>query len=149
MRDNICESFLNEENSNDNLNSYNLCGVIHYNSSYNSKSGHYTSTCLCNEDWYHFNDSFISKEKDITNFYGGEILLFYENSNASLKFQYKNKLKFCKINYKMTLEDIKKKIYYNIKNNVKFILNSKVLDQKIKIKFLDFGDDDIILIIPD
>ena len=83
---NTIESFSNEENSIDNLNRYNLCGVIHYNSSYKSKSGYYTSTCHCDEDLHHFNDSFISEEKDITNFYCGEILFFSENCNESFKF---------------------------------------------------------------
>ena len=59
---------------------FNLCGVIFFHcSSYYSKYNHYTASCLCDKDWYHFNDSYVEIDSHPAS-YKGEIILFYEQS---------------------------------------------------------------------
>ena len=55
---------------------YKNTGVIYY-SKLDIKSGHYTASCLCDDDWYFFNDIYIRKS-DNENIYGNEIILIYE-----------------------------------------------------------------------
>lgn len=55
---------------------YKLSGIIHYGSD-TSDYGHYTATCKVGNDWYFFNDSFISKEEKKEEFYKNVIILFY------------------------------------------------------------------------
>ena len=54
---------------------YRLNSVI-YHSNFGEHTGHYTASCLCNKEWYHFNDSHYKKE-GIEPQKGNEIILFY------------------------------------------------------------------------
>ena len=132
-----------ESEFDDNKNEYSLCNIIHYNSSYNSKSGHYTATCLCDDDWYHFNDSFISEENEISDFYNREIILFYEKRYIDLRFFYNNQNIIYKTDINDTLNDIKKK-YFRQNKTSNFYINGKLLDQTKKIKYFLFDPNHII-----
>ena len=132
-----------ESEFDDNKNEYSLCNIIHYNSSYNSKSGHYTATCLCDDDWYHFNDSFISEENEISDFYNREIILFYEKRYIDLRFFHNNQNIIYKTDINDTLNDIKKK-YFRQNKTSNFYINGKLLDQTKKIKYFLFDPNHII-----
>jgi ubiquitin C-terminal hydrolase len=56
---------------------YSLSGVIHY-ISFGKKLGHYTASCQCDDGWYYFDDSRVTK---VQNLYPNEIILFYENKS--------------------------------------------------------------------
>ena len=57
---------------------YLITGVIHY-SKFAKKEGHYTASCLYDDDiWYHFNDSIVTKEEE-PNSYKNPIILIYKN----------------------------------------------------------------------
>ena len=66
---------------------YNNTGIIYY-SRLGKKAGHYTASCLCDNDdsWYHFNDSVVTKEEKNRNAYQKPIILIYEKKNKKLKF---------------------------------------------------------------
>ena len=40
-------------------------------------TGHYTASCKCDNDWYHFNDSYVKKEENREK-YLKPIILIYE-----------------------------------------------------------------------
>ena len=72
----ICSTSKNTEAKNN----FNLCGIIEYHT-YNSKYGHYTATCLCDNQWYLFNDSYIEEENDIKSLDNAMIFFYERESN--------------------------------------------------------------------
>ena len=61
---------------------YKLKGVIYY-SFLKDDLGHYTASCLINNKWIYFDDTFIEEQKNLKNRYEDEkpVLLFYEKIN--------------------------------------------------------------------
>ena len=60
---------------------YRITGIIYY-SKMGIKCGHYTASCLCDDDWYFFDDTYVKKiQNDIYGNYGNPIILIYENIN--------------------------------------------------------------------
>ena len=57
---------------------YNISSVIYY-SKLGKKTGHYTASCKCDNGWYHFNDSSVTKE-DNRNKFLKPIILIYERN---------------------------------------------------------------------
>jgi len=57
---------------------YQITSVI-YHSQLGKKSGHYTASCRCDNDWYYFNDSYVAKEK-FRNKHLKPIILIYEKN---------------------------------------------------------------------
>ena len=72
-------NFLDEKESNELC--YSLKGVIHY-SFFGNNNGHYTASCLIDNDWYYFDDDNYKISKEMIKYKGDNtVLLFYEKNN--------------------------------------------------------------------
>jgi ubiquitin C-terminal hydrolase len=136
--------------STDNKCEFNLCGVIFYNSSsFYSKYGHYTASCLCDKDWYHFNDSYIEIDK-FPNIYKGEIILFFEKNSINLFIKDDANKYNINISINEKLKGVKdkylKKSLINQKN-IKFLFDKYACDENKTIKQLELDDGDELEII--
>ena len=74
------EKFICDKSLNDNNYFYHLKGVIFYSKN-SSKTGHYKSACLVNnEQWYYFDDNYYETDRSLLRVYDYEnpVFLFYE-----------------------------------------------------------------------